>query len=183
LLNQPAIHRDCAVLEAREMNLAQGITKINRDRVAKRPGVLPGECGQPSHIMTVKHGVKSALAARLPLDDDPWCAARVASSARIPRLKADHGAITVAFMKCPALTALALASCVALAAAAPVERPATIDERTLSEWMELILPKADEGDWQAVPWRTAFWESVEEAQAAEKPILLWAMNGHPLACT
>ncbi|KAF0246804.1 MAG: hypothetical protein FD180_334 [Planctomycetota bacterium] len=46
-----------------------------------------------------------------------------------------------------------------------------------------VLPSADELRWTAVDWRASFWDAVVEAQKADKPILLWAMNGHPLACT
>jgi hypothetical protein len=34
-----------------------------------------------------------------------------------------------------------------------------------------------------VHWLPTFWDGVIAAQKQEKPILLWAMNGHPLACT
>ena len=34
-----------------------------------------------------------------------------------------------------------------------------------------------------VGWLPVFWTAVLQAQREEKPILLWAMNGHPLACT
>ncbi len=85
-------------------------------------------------------------------------------------------------MKCPVILGLSFAlSTVVLAE--QVDVPASIDQQTLPEWMEVIRPQPDEGDWAKIPWRTAFWEAVVEAQAAEKPILLWAMNGHPLACT
>ena len=50
-------------------------------------------------------------------------------------------------------------------------------------WRDTILPKPGELKWQAVRWRASFWDGVVEAQKKEMPILLWAMNGHPLACT
>jgi hypothetical protein len=46
-----------------------------------------------------------------------------------------------------------------------------------------ILPDVDELAWQKIDWRPTFWEAVLEAQERSAPILLWAMNGHPLACT
>ena len=55
-----------------------------------------------------------------------------------------------------------------------------------AEWRELrdrILPRAEEERWLDVGWRPAFWDAVVEAQERRKPILLWAMNGHPLGCT
>lgn len=46
-----------------------------------------------------------------------------------------------------------------------------------------VVPPAEELAWREIPWRATFWEAVVEAQKKEMPILLWAMNGHPLACT
>lgn len=53
-------------------------------------------------------------------------------------------------------------------------------------WAELerqILPSAAELEFKALGWRTVFWDAVKEAQRTDRPILLWAMNGHPLGCT
>ena len=46
-----------------------------------------------------------------------------------------------------------------------------------------VLPRTEELAWKALGWRASLWDGVVEAQAARKPILLWAMNGHPLGCT
>lgn len=46
-----------------------------------------------------------------------------------------------------------------------------------------IRPSAADRSFLAIPWRATFWSAVVEADAADRPILLWAMNGHPLACT
>ncbi len=46
-----------------------------------------------------------------------------------------------------------------------------------------VVPTARELSWRTVPWRANFWDAVIEAQEKDKPLLLWAMNGHPLACT
>ena len=55
--------------------------------------------------------------------------------------------------------------------------------RTLQEWRALIEPAPAELAWTAIPWRASFWSALSEAQASERPVLLWAMNGHPLGCT
>ena len=68
-----------------------------------------------------------------------------------------------------------------LGAAPPA--PPELNDRTYTQWRGLIRPKPAELSWQKVPWRATFWGAVLEAQRQEKPILLWAMNGHPLACT
>jgi hypothetical protein len=67
--------------------------------------------------------------------------------------------------------------------AAPPAPPPELNDRTYAQWRDHIRPSAAELSWQKVPWRATFWDAVLEAQRQEKPILLWAMNGHPLACT
>jgi hypothetical protein len=52
-----------------------------------------------------------------------------------------------------------------------------------AEVREHVLPDAEELAWQGLGWRASLWQGVVDAQAAGKPILLWAMNGHPLGCT
>lgn len=63
----------------------------------------------------------------------------------------------------------------------PAERPLT--ETSASHWHDFIRPKADELAWQAIPWRTTLLAALRDAEDVDKPILLWAMNGHPLSCT
>jgi hypothetical protein len=49
--------------------------------------------------------------------------------------------------------------------------------------LERVLPKKRDLVWTKVPWRATLWDAVIDANAKKKPILLWAMNGHALACT
>ncbi len=58
-----------------------------------------------------------------------------------------------------------------------------LSEQTLPKWLEYISPSPDELKWREVPWRTVFWDAVVEAAREGKPLLIWAMNGHPLGCT
>ena len=46
----------------------------------------------------------------------------------------------------------------------------------------LIRPQAKEDKWLQIPWLTDLWEARQKAAAAGKPILLWEMDGSPLAC-
>ncbi len=46
-----------------------------------------------------------------------------------------------------------------------------------------ILPDKRDLVWTQVPWRATLWDAVIDANREKKPILLWAMNGHALACT
>jgi hypothetical protein len=58
-----------------------------------------------------------------------------------------------------------------------------LDDSSFARWRDAIRPAKEELRWQEVPWRASFWEGVLEAQKKERPVLVWAMNGHPLACT
>jgi len=72
---------------------------------------------------------------------------------------------------------------VAAALLAGQEAAPTLRGRTLEEWRARIEPSAEEVAWTEIPWRPSFWSGAQEAQEAHKPLLLWAMNGHPLGCT
>ena len=54
---------------------------------------------------------------------------------------------------------------------------------TLDHWLGYILPETEELQWQDIPWRAKYWDAIIEGQEKERPILIWAMNGHPLGCT
>ncbi len=57
-----------------------------------------------------------------------------------------------------------------------------LTDETYQDVRDAVVPAAAEMRWRQVPWRATLWDGVIDAQKAEKPILLWAMNGHPLAC-
>jgi hypothetical protein len=71
----------------------------------------------------------------------------------------------------------------AFALAGAEGRPAELNDKTFASWRDRIRPKAAEQSYQTVHWLPTFWDGVMTAQKEDKPILLWAMNGHPLACT
>ena len=48
---------------------------------------------------------------------------------------------------------------------------------------EAVAPDAGQLAWEQVSWRASFAAGVLEADSSDKPVLLWAMNGHPLGCT
>jgi len=58
-----------------------------------------------------------------------------------------------------------------------------LNEGTLDSLRAYITPKPQEMVWREIPWRPVFWDAVIEAQKKDRPVLLWGMNGHPLACT
>jgi hypothetical protein len=67
-------------------------------------------------------------------------------------------------------------------AAADVVVP-VLDATSVSAWSAYLSPTADELSWEAVDWLPTYSEGVAAAQSQRRPLLLWAMNGHPLGCT
>ena len=37
--------------------------------------------------------------------------------------------------------------------------------------------------WRTVPWKTSVLDAQQAAAEEQKPIFIWAMDGHPLGCT
>lgn len=58
-----------------------------------------------------------------------------------------------------------------------------LTDKNYADYRAKILPSVEEQTWQRVPWQPNLWSAVLEATRQDKPILLWAMNGHPMACT
>ena len=58
-----------------------------------------------------------------------------------------------------------------------------LTEATYAKWRDHVLPRPNELAYRRIAWRPSFWEAVIEAQEKDRPILLWAMNGHALCNT
>jgi len=58
-----------------------------------------------------------------------------------------------------------------------------LTDANYAKWRDHVLPRNWELSYRRIPWRTTFWDAVIEAQAKDKPIFLWSMNGHPLCNT
>ena len=76
----------------------------------------------------------------------------------------------------------------ALALQGPVAPPAApslprLDAETFPAIVRAVVPSAGELEWRTIPWRSTLREGLADASAARKPLLLWAMNGHPLGTT
>ncbi len=69
------------------------------------------------------------------------------------------------------------------AAAGSLTAQTIVTEKNCDEVCDFVLPDKAEQRWRDIPWLPTFWEGVVEAQEEDRPILLWAMNGHPLALT
>jgi hypothetical protein len=68
-------------------------------------------------------------------------------------------------------------------AAACQDEPPALDDKNLRTWVDFIIPSADENRWEKLGWRPELWTAVQEARTLQRPILLWAMNGHPCGLT
>jgi hypothetical protein len=67
-----------------------------------------------------------------------------------------------------------------------VQPPPAVPELTdanLRKWIDFIRPSDADTKWERLEWRTELGAAVQEAKALQRPILLWAMNGHPIGCT
>lgn len=58
-----------------------------------------------------------------------------------------------------------------------------LTEKTYEKLRDDILPSKEELKFLDIPWEIRLWDAIVRAQKEEKPILFYAMNGHPMACT
>lgn len=56
-------------------------------------------------------------------------------------------------------------------------------DRDHARVLKHVLPDRADLAWASIPWEATLWNAVIKAHEEKKPILLWAMNGHALACT
>lgn len=94
---------------------------------------------------------------------------------------------------CPSVAGSVLASVLAgpfligtsLLAQAPAKdsERLRLDDDNFAAWTRHLQTSKEENRWQTVGWRPTLAAAVSEAARADKPVLLWTMNGHPLGCT
>ena len=58
-----------------------------------------------------------------------------------------------------------------------------LDAAAFARDLAAIVPREGDLDWRAIPWQAELRSALAEASRAQKPVLLWAMNGHPLGQT
>ena len=58
-----------------------------------------------------------------------------------------------------------------------------LDDQSFERWRDYVRPHAKDECYLEIPWRESFFIAINEARQTDRPILLWAMNGHPLGCT
>jgi hypothetical protein len=62
------------------------------------------------------------------------------------------------------------------------EEASPISEKEFLALHESLQPAPDE-PWRTIPWKVSLLEAQKAAAEQNKPIFIWAMDGHPLGCT
>ncbi|MFT5471140.1 MAG: hypothetical protein ACI8UO_006273 [Verrucomicrobiales bacterium] len=63
--------------------------------------------------------------------------------------------------------------------AAPSWDAPVVTADNLDKWLDFLRPTEEEVGWRKVRWHHSLSEAAAEARELQRPILLWAMNGHP----
>ncbi len=60
-----------------------------------------------------------------------------------------------------------------------------VSENLTQEEFQQLHTKLQPGaaTWRTIPWRTSLLDARRVAAQEEKPLFIWAMDGHPLGCT
>jgi hypothetical protein len=83
-------------------------------------------------------------------------------------------ALTLACSSAPRTDVDAATGGLALPALGPASVP---------RWRDHLAPADDELAFESVGWLTSFADGMAAADAEQRPLFFWAMNGHPLGCT
>ena len=75
--------------------------------------------------------------------------------------------------------------CFAIVASAVTSTVTAAEELTESKFQKLHaeLQPDTSALWRTIPWKTSVLNAQQIAADAQKPIFIWAMDGHPLGCT
>jgi hypothetical protein len=76
-----------------------------------------------------------------------------------------------------------LTACAAPATRVQADDTTLLAGRSVDEWCTLMEPAPTSRAWQDIPWQVSFHDGLAAAADAQRPLLLWLMNGHPLGCT
>jgi hypothetical protein len=73
--------------------------------------------------------------------------------------------------------------CAAIALAMPTFGQAEpLSDAEFQTLLKELQPSVDE-PWRTIPWKISLLDAQREAAKDNKPIFIWAMDGHPLGCT
>jgi len=76
--------------------------------------------------------------------------------------------------------------CVAAFCFATIATRSYGQEITPSEFSQLkqqLIAESSTGLWRSIDWKISLLEAQHIAVKEQKPIFIWAMDGHPLGCT
>jgi hypothetical protein len=65
---------------------------------------------------------------------------------------------------------------------APATRAGELTETVFRKLHDELQPGPEEL-WRTIPWKIALLDAQQTAAKQQKPIFIWAMDGHPLGCT
>jgi len=82
-----------------------------------------------------------------------------------------------------AMTRRLLSALVILLALGAVANSQELTEKNYEDIKKEIMPSAAEEEWRKIEWHPTLWDGVIKAQKDDKPIMFFAMNGHPFGCT
>lgn len=78
---------------------------------------------------------------------------------------------------------LLLSGMLASDAPAPVISIPDLRAEDLPRWRDHIRLAPAERAFDRIDWIPTFHQGIRAADARQRPLLFWAMNGHPLGCT
>ena len=58
-----------------------------------------------------------------------------------------------------------------------------LDQVDMPRWRRFVRPDEKELAFEGIEWLEDFSSGMRASDARQKPLLFWAMNGHPLGCT
>ena len=85
------------------------------------------------------------------------------------------------FIPSPALLRPALL-CVSILCATGLAKAADLTQADFEKLHKQLQPAPDE-PWRTIPWKISLLDAQAAAAEQQKPIFIWAMDGHPLGCT
>lgn len=64
----------------------------------------------------------------------------------------------------------------------PALPAADLNAEEFQQLLQELRPDEDE-PWRTIPWKVDLLEAQQLAAQQQKPLFIWAMDGHPLGCT
>ena len=84
---------------------------------------------------------------------------------------------------CLLLVAVAIGGLIACGTYETPGLQSELDIESALVYARYIEPTDAESSWRTIPWLPTFAEGLRTSGRDGRPLLFWAMNGHPLGCT